>query len=119
MLEPDHLIELVQASGAKVIVALGPDPDFEIWQKACAIAARLPEVQVLGIGREGINAGRNFVTLLQTQPTELVFQRALGPASIAACYHTGGTTGAPKLAVHTHGNQVHTSWFAGLFYGLS
>ena len=26
---------------------------------------------------------------------------------IAALFHTGGTTGAPKLAQHTHGNQLH------------
>jgi len=119
MLDTDHIIELVRASRAKVVVALGPDPDFEIWQKALSIAAQLPDVQVLGIGSQGVNPDRNFATLLQAQPKELAFQRDLQAASIAAYYHTGGTTGAPKLATHTHGNQVHTSWFAGLFYGLS
>lgn len=33
-------------------------------------------------------------------------------------FHTGGTTGAPKLALHTHGNEAHTSAFAPLFYGF-
>ena len=29
---------------------------------------------------------------------------------------TGGTTGAPKLAQHTHGNEAHTSWFAHRYW---
>jgi fatty-acyl-CoA synthase len=37
---------------------------------------------------------------------------------IAACFHTGGTTGAPKLALHTHRNEVHTSSLAPRFYGF-
>ena len=118
MLDTDHIVELVRTSGAKVVVALGPDPDFDIWQKATTIAAQLPDVQVLGIGDHGLGADRNFAARIHAQPKELAFKRDLGPASVAAYYHTGGTTGAPKLAIHTHGNQVHTSWFAGLFYGL-
>ena len=31
---------------------------------------------------------------------------------VAAYFHTGGTTGAPKLAIHTHANQVFTAWAA-------
>jgi fatty-acyl-CoA synthase len=118
MLDTDHIVELVRSARAKVVVALGPDPDFDIWHKATDLAAKLADVRVLGVGTEGVVADNNFATLLCAQPTELAFQRELGPVSIAAYYHTGGTTGAPKLALHTHGNQVHTSWFAGLFYGL-
>jgi fatty-acyl-CoA synthase len=40
------------------------------------------------------------------------------PGRIAALFHTGGTTGAPKLVQHTHGNEAHTSWFAHRFYGF-
>ena len=32
------------------------------------------------------------------------------PTDIAAYFHTGGTTGAPKLARHSHGAQVFTAW---------
>jgi fatty-acyl-CoA synthase len=37
---------------------------------------------------------------------------------VAALFHTGGTTGAPKLVRHTHGNEAHTGWFAHRFYGF-
>ena len=32
------------------------------------------------------------------------------PGDLAAFFHTGGTTGTPKLAAHTHANQVANAW---------
>ena len=40
------------------------------------------------------------------------------PTRWPRCFHTGGTTGAPKLALHTQGNEAHTGWFAHAFYGF-
>ena len=31
-------------------------------------------------------------------------------ADLAALFHTGGTTGTPKLAAHTHANEVSDAW---------
>ncbi|HEY9269551.1 AMP-binding protein, partial [Achromobacter sp.] len=42
----------------------------------------------------------------------LVSGRAIQAGDVAAYFHTGGTTGAPKLAVHTHANQVFSAWAA-------
>jgi fatty-acyl-CoA synthase len=36
--------------------------------------------------------------------------RVIERDDIAAYFHTGGTTGAPKLARHSHGAQVFTAW---------
>ena len=118
MLDADHIAELLRAAKAKVLLALGPDPDFDIWAKAEQVRARLPGLRLLQVGSPGEQED-GFERLLQAQPDELAFERALAPADIAAYYHTGGTTGAPKLARHTHANEVHTSWFAGMFYGLT
>ena len=118
MLDVDHIVELLRAARAKVLVALGPDPDFDIWAKAEQLRMRLPGLSVLQVGGAP-GGGDSFERLLQDQPPELAFERAIAPGDIAACYHTGGTTGAPKLARHTHANEVHTSWFAGMFYGLT
>jgi fatty-acyl-CoA synthase len=118
MLDADHIAELLRAAGAKVLVALGPDPDFDIWRKAEQLRARLPELRLMQVGGTP-EGGDSFERLLREQPTELAFERAIAPEDIAAYYHTGGTTGAPKLARHTHANEVHTSWFAGMFYGLT
>ncbi|MEK9719670.1 MAG: AMP-binding protein, partial [Quisquiliibacterium sp.] len=81
--------------------------------------SQLPQVRLLGVGDDAAAPAQQFTALRDAQPTELMFGRELNASTIAAYYHTGGTTGAPKLALHTHRNQVHTSWFAGMFYGLT
>lgn len=116
MLTVDHMVELVQAAKAKLVVALGPDPNFEIWQKAQALAAACPGLALLGVGT---SAPDSFERQIAAQSADLGFQRNPEPDDIAAYFHTGGTTGAPKLAQHTHGNEVHTSWFAGMFYATT
>jgi fatty-acyl-CoA synthase len=47
------------------------------------------------------------------QPSDrLLSERVIRADDVAAYFHTGGTTGAPKLAIHTHANQVFTAWAA-------
>jgi fatty-acyl-CoA synthase len=49
--------------------------------------------------------------LMAAQPADrLVSGRRIQAGDIASYFHTGGTTGAPKLARHTHGGQVYTCW---------
>ncbi|MBE7368839.1 AMP-binding protein [Ramlibacter pallidus] len=110
MLQPDHVAALLEASGAKVVVALGPNAELDVWsavQKVPGIAAR----QVLAIGQD-------FESLLDGESEALQFDPQLTPDRIAALFHTGGTTGAPKLVQHTHGNEAHSAWFAHRFYGF-
>ncbi|MGV3493487.1 MAG: AMP-binding protein [Ramlibacter sp.] len=110
MLQPDHVAALLEASGAKVVVALGPDPALDVWgalQKVPGIA-----------GRTVLAIGSSFEDALAREPDTLQFDPQLAPDRVAALFHTGGTTGAPKLVQHTHGNEAHTSWFAHRFYGF-
>jgi len=123
LLQPDHIAELVDRAKARVLVALGPDPALDIWSKVPAVLAKAPGIEhVLHVGTPPANGtpSRDFTAALATMSGDrLAFERALDRRTIAAYFHTGGTTGAPKLAQHTHGNQVHTSWSAGLFYDLT
>lgn len=110
MLQPDHVAALLDASGAKVVVALGPNAELDVWsalQKVPGLASRT----VLAIGG-------SFEQALAQEAEVLDFDPQLGPDRIAALFHTGGTTGAPKLVQHTHGNEAHTGWFAHRFYGF-
>jgi fatty-acyl-CoA synthase len=118
MLDVDHIVELLRAAKAKLLVALAPDPDFDIWGKAEQLRARLPGLIVLQAGG-ALEHADSFERLAAEQSAELAFERAIAPEDIAAYYHTGGTTGAPKLARHAHANEAHTSWFAGMYYGLT
>jgi fatty-acyl-CoA synthase len=110
MLQPDHVAALLEASGAKVVVALGPNAELDVWsavQKVPGLASRT----VLAIGS-------SFEQALAQESDVLGFDPQLGPERVAALFHTGGTTGAPKLVQHTHGNEAHTGWFAHRFYGF-
>ena len=132
LLAPEHIVHLVQASRATVLVAAGPRTSPEIWARALAVKARVPELRALVCveadgGGEGSDArgggGGNFHDFdawLGAQPPERwTFPLRADRDTVAALFHTGGTTGLPKLAQHTHGNQVHASWGASLYYGLS
>ncbi len=122
LLAPDHIVELLDRAKARVLVTLGPDPELDIWSKVPAVLAKAQGLRsVFHVGAppsDGI-ASRDFAAALAEQPGDrLTFGRPLARDTIAAYFHTGGTTGAPKLAQHTHGNQVHSSWSAGHFYDL-
>lgn len=117
MLSADHIAELIAHAGASVVVALGPDPAFPIWDKVPAI--RRLVARPLHVVRVGAEDGPDaFSTLMAAQPAEPSFEIDVDRDAIAACFHTGGSTGVPKLVLHSHRNQVHVAWFAGLMYDV-
>lgn len=121
-LDARHAGELMHAARAKVLVVLGPDDDIKVWANARELAERggVKHVLVVGTGVDEQPGVSNFRTEMQKHPPgRLAFHRALDRSTPAALFHTGGTTGTPKLAQHTHGNQLHTSWSASLFYDLT
>jgi fatty-acyl-CoA synthase len=48
----------------------------------------------------------------------LTFSREIGRNTVAALFHTGGTTGTPKLVQLTHGNQIHGAWAFAQMWGI-
>jgi fatty-acyl-CoA synthase len=119
LLQPDHIAALLVASKAKVIVALGLNDELDLWstvEKVLALQA-LPVLQIR-VNDQTAPGVPVFQDQLALHSDVLGFDPQLTPDRIAACFHTGGTTGAPKLAQHSHGNEAHTSWFAHGFYGF-
>ena len=52
-----------------------------------------------------------FDAAVAAQPAnQLVSGRQIQRHDVAAYFHTGGTTGTPKLVRHTHQNQVYQAW---------
>jgi fatty-acyl-CoA synthase len=119
LLQPDHIAALLVASKAKIVVALGPNDELNLWSTVEKVLALQPlpllQISVDGLAAPGVIV---FQDLLKQHSDGLGFDPQLTPDRIAACFHTGGTTGAPKLAQHSHGNEAHTSWFAHGFYGF-
>jgi fatty-acyl-CoA synthase len=118
LLQADHLAELVQASGANLLVALGPHPQLDIWSRVAGLQARCPGLrQVLAVGGQPVAGLRQPVidfglACAGERGDALDFALPDDAHAVAALFHTGGTTGAPKLAQHTHGNQLHAAWGA-------
>ena len=122
MLRPEHIAELLEKAGARVLVALGPDPDLPIWDRVPEILARAPGIETVlhvGAAPDDGTESRDFAAALDAAPGDReLFDRALDRDSWSAYFHTGGTTGAPKLVRHRHGNQLHCCWAAGLFFDV-
>jgi fatty-acyl-CoA synthase len=49
----------------------------------------------------------------------LTFSRKIAPDDIASLYHTGGTTGRPKLAQRSHYNELSNAYQMGLLSGFT
>jgi len=122
MLEPEIIAALLRQAGAKAVITYGPDGDIEAWHKAMQIRQDLPAV------KHWIKAGGtavrddSIVDLLARLPefngNSLDSGRIIAPSDIASMFHTGGTTGTPKLALHTHANEVFMAWISGLQYDV-
>ncbi|KON80191.1 acyl-CoA synthetase [Azoarcus sp. PA01] len=119
LLNAEHIGELIRAARANILVTLGPDPDLDIWSRVPRLLAECPGLRhVLAVG--GAAGAADLASEVAAMPGEaLTFERQVGPTTLAALFHTGGTTGAPKLAQHTHRNQLHAAWGAAQMYATS
>jgi fatty-acyl-CoA synthase len=110
LLQPDHIAGLLKASGARILVALGPHPVLDIWEKALVLREQVPGLQVLRVAAPGtpvVDGVLDFHAALMAQPDDrLVFGEAGRDDDVAAYFHTGGTTGTPRLVAHTHRSQL-------------
>jgi fatty-acyl-CoA synthase len=110
LLEPATIAEICQAAGTKVLVALAEFPESDIWQKAMKVRKALPDlkavIRVMGPSdeKEGIYAYDEIIGRYSGE--KLDSNRIIDPREMASMYHTGGTTGIPKLAPHTHFNET-------------
>jgi fatty-acyl-CoA synthase len=142
LLEPNAIADILNAAGTKVLVTLRAFPKTDIWQKAEAVASLvptlrtvvvvdllpyLPSMQRLVVGTMRLGQRRpslpgmqvvDFATALKRQPTDrLVSGRRIAPTDVACYFHTGGTTGTPKIAPLTHYNLTNVSYSAAQLLG--
>lgn len=118
LLNPRHVGELLKAARAKVVVHLGKCREFQIEatvREAVAHAGCVEHVLEIDPDEAHPRAGSFQHRLEQCRPDAA---RDMSGDRTAALFHTGGTTGLPKLLRHTQANEVHTSWFASRYYQL-
>ncbi len=119
LLDAAHVADLVRASGANIVVALGPNAELDIWSRVADLPATCPQLRhLLAVG--GAPRALDFdAELIKLPGDTLRFDRSVDAHTLAALFHTGGTTGKPKLAQHTHGNQLHAAWGAAQMVAMA
>lgn len=105
LLSVDHLAELLIAAGADVVAMPRPEDDAQLWQlgqRLIAQSAERRQIAALEVGR----ALSPDMDDLPTGSVQAAGSRSVESGEPAAWFHTGGTTGAPKLVRHTHSQHV-------------
>ena len=119
-LSPAHVAELVSRSGARTLISASPEFDSASWDLAQSLAAAglIDSVLLLAPtgapvteppALHGVSVG--YLATLSSGYNSVSFEGdPPQPHDLAAIFHTGGTTGTPKLAAHTHANEVADAW---------
>ena len=124
-LSAERIAELIRRTGSRVLVAAGPELDPQLWQRLLGVARQAGMTAVLALRPDGARGdpppltggdaanGRGPLTVayldevIAGQPSGHLAGADLPKAGdLAAFVPTGGTTGAPKIAAHTHANQL-------------
>lgn len=120
-LAAEHVAQLVGRTGSRLVLAAGPELDSEAWSTVQALATDGLLDTVLVVRPTGASGpppalvldGVRVVDLDEAaagQPADRFLGERPGSHDIASVFHTGGTTGLPKLAAHTHLNEVADAW---------
>jgi len=133
LLDADQISAILRETGAKVVVTLKGFPKTDVAQKAHAAVALAPDVAhvlevdlnryltfpknvIVPLIRPKVKPThkadvQGFNTALARQNTTLDFADG-GVDRVAAYFHTGGTTGMPKVAQHKYSGIVYNGWLA-------
>jgi fatty-acyl-CoA synthase len=135
MLEAKQIADLLRSARASVLVTLAPALSAKAWPALAAELASLPDLAAIAFvdmadyldgktgeaARASIDAAAagagprvvNFRNAMREQPADrLVTGREIRAGDISSYVCTGGTTGAPKIAMRTHRSEVFDSWAA-------
>ncbi len=131
LLEPEKIAGILRETKAKVVVTLRAFPKSDIAQKVAEAVGNAPDVKhVLEVDLNHYltppkrwivpfvrpkNPVRhtarvqNYYRALSAQPTTLTFTQK-GGDRVCAYFHTGGTTGTPKVAQHKFSGLMYNGW---------
>ena len=142
-LSAERIAELIRRTGSRVLVAAGPELDPQLWQRLLGVARQAGMTAVLALRPDGAHGdppalgvtgdtsaggpadGRGPAVayldqVIAGQPAgHLAGAEPPAAGDLAAFVHTGGTTGAPKVAAHTHASQLACARGIALCSGLA
>ncbi len=123
-LRAERIVHLIGRTGSRVMVAAGPELDADVWRSMLDVARATGMTAVLALRPDGADgtpppllperetdeAGPSIAYLedvVAGHPDDrLVGATMPSGDDLCAFVHTGGTTGSPKVAAHTHANQL-------------
>lgn len=132
LLDPEQIGLILKETKAKVLVTLAPFPKSDLAEKAVKAVSMAPCVEhvlTVNLGRyltpplswivplirpkaswpSSVKVS-DFNKALNQQNQTLDFENKATPETICAYFHTGGTTGMPKVAQHNHGGALYQGW---------
>ncbi|WP_373354032.1 acyl-CoA synthetase [Pseudoroseicyclus sp. CXY001] len=131
LLDPSQIAALLRETGAKVLVTLKSFPKSDVAQKAAEALRHAPDVKTVlevdllrymtGIKKlivplirpkmEVHHSARvlDFNKEVARESTTLGFADS-GADRVSIYFHTGGTTGMPKIARHRYSGIVYNAW---------
>ena len=135
LLDPEQIGAILRETKAKVVVTLKGFPKTDVGQKVAEAVALAPNVETVlevDLNRYLTGVKRLIVPLIRPKinvrhkAKVLDFNRecARQPADrltfddpaedrVAAYFHTGGTTGMPKVAQHKVSGMIYNGWLGG------
>lgn len=129
LLEVEHIAAIINEAQSKILVTLAPMPGSDLWQKAQAIKQMAPCLTHIIVVSLDPSADKtqylsdtvlDFDATISAQPADyLLSGRQFDAQDTASYFHTGGTTGIPKLAPHTHFNEIACSYQMARVAGFS
>lgn len=131
LLEPEQIAAILRETGAKVLVTMKSFPKSDVAQKAAEAVALAPNIgHVIEVDLHRYLTGAkklivpwirpknvahhkakiiDFDKYVKKQPTSLQFIDS--PADrVAAYFHTGGTTGMPKVVQHLYSGIMYNNF---------
>ncbi len=138
LLEPEQIAAILRETNAKVVVTLKSFPKTDVAQKVAEAVRHAPKVNTVleidlnryltppkswlvplirpkfGNKEHLAHANyKNFNAEMAKQAKTLGFADATGDR-VAFYFHTGGTTGMPKVAQHKYSGMVYNGWCGSL-----
>jgi fatty-acyl-CoA synthase len=121
-LDAAQIAGIMKEARTRALIAADASIFPDIWPKVEAIRAALPGLKVFRVGGKAsapLSGVIEFEAAYAEQPGDrLVWAKQLERDTVAALFHTGGTTGLPKLAQHTHGALALAAWTNALPFDL-
>lgn len=131
LLDAEQIGSILRETNAKVVVTLRPFPKTDVAEKTAEAVKLAPNVTTvlevdlcryltapkswivplirpkLGVTNQATY--KNFNAEIAKQPTDLTFDDPQQDR-VAFYFHTGGTTGMPKVAQHKYSGMVYNGW---------